>query len=85
MNEVLRLIALILQIMVFAIFARAILSWFVPAHSGNALVNVLIQITEPILAPFRRIIPQFGMMDLSPLVAIIVLQVISRVLLASIN
>ena len=84
MDQLVRLIAIVIQVMVFAIFARAIMSWF-PMNPGNPLVNVLFQITEPILAPFRRIIPRFGMMDLSPLVAIIVLQVVSSILIRSTN
>ena len=82
MDEIIRLVAIVIQIMVFAIFARAIMSWF-PMRPGNPVATFLFQVTEPILAPFRRIIPRFGMMDLSPLVAIIVLQVVSQVLLSS--
>ena len=84
MDEIIRLIATVIQIMVFAIFARAIMSWF-PMSAGNPVVKFLFQVTEPILAPFRRIIPRFGMMDLSPLVAIIVLQVVATALLSASN
>ncbi|MCH8190163.1 MAG: YggT family protein [Chloroflexi bacterium] len=72
----------VLQIFVFVILARALLSWF-PGAQRSQLGVILFNVTEPILAPLRRILPTFGMMDLSPLVAIIVLQVIARVLLDS--
>jgi YggT family protein len=52
--------------------ARAVLSWFPPSSSGNGLATVnrlLMDLTEPVLAPLRRIIPPVGMFDLSFMVA----------------
>ena len=66
-----------LQILSAAIFFRAILSWF-SLDPRNPLVEVLDQITEPILAPLRRIVPRLGMIDITPLVAIILLQVLAQ-------
>lgn len=60
-----------------AIFFRALLSWF-PIDPRNPLVTVLYEITEPILDPLRRIIPRIGMIDISPLVAIILIQVLAN-------
>lgn len=62
-----------------AILLRAILSWFSPRPT-NMLVSILYQVTEPLLAPLRRIIPRAGMLDFTPLVAIILLQLISFLL-----
>jgi len=56
---------------------RAILSWFA-MDPRNPLIEVLDQITEPILAPLRRIVPRLGMIDITPLVAIILLQVLAQ-------
>jgi YggT family protein len=67
----------LLQILSLAIFFRAILSWFA-LDPRNPLVEVLDQITEPILAPLRRIVPRLGMVDITPLVAIILLQVLAQ-------
>jgi YggT family protein len=64
-------------VLFYAIFARVILAWFPTATTANPIVALLYQITEPILAPLRAVIPRIGMMDLSPLVAIIILRVIS--------
>jgi YggT family protein len=44
---------------------------------------VLDQITEPILAPLRRVVPRLGMIDITPLVAIIILQVLAQVVAQS--
>lgn len=66
---------LLFQILILAIIARALLSWF-PVRPGNpfyALAVILHQITEPILAPLRRIIPMIGMIDISPMVAMFLL------------
>ena len=58
-----------------AILARVILSWISP--SGNDPVTpILHQITEPVLAPIRRFMPQFGMLDLTPMVALLLLNII---------
>ncbi len=73
-----RLISVIAFVLTFAILARSLMSWF-PTAPGNPLVEFLHFITEPILAPFRRILPRLGMLDLSPMIAIIVLQVIAGI------
>jgi len=67
----------LVQILSIAIFARAILSWFV-RDPRNPLVELLDQITEPILAPLRRVVPRIGLVDITPLVAIILLQFLAQ-------
>ncbi len=74
-DVVARFITVFTQVMTLLIVIRAILSWF-PVDPANALVQLLNQLTEPILAPLRAVLPRFGMIDLSPLVAIVLLQVI---------
>jgi YggT family protein len=54
-------------------------------RSVIVLYQVFHQITEPILAPLRRIIPNIGMIDITPVVAIILLYVIDMVLLATLQ
>ncbi|MFN3974777.1 MAG: YggT family protein [Dehalococcoidia bacterium] len=61
-----------------AILVRVILSWF-PIGGNNPIVAFVYQVTEPILAPIRRIVPRIGVIDLSPLIAIIILVLIQRV------
>lgn len=62
--------------MMFAIVVRALLSWFMPAQS-NAVVRFLVEITEPILAPLRRF-TTFGAIDFSPIVALLLLQLLQQ-------
>ena len=64
----------LVYILMSAIFLRAILSFFTQPGSDNPIMRVLIEVTEPILGPLRRVIPSVGMLDLSPFVAMILLQ-----------
>ena len=59
------------------IIARAILSWF-PDTRNNQLVQILNQITDRMLQPISRVVPRMGMMDFSPMIAIIILIALSR-------
>lgn len=64
----------------FLIIARALFSWFSRDYS-NPIYRVLYQLTEPILAPFRSLLDRLGvggMVDFSPLLAILALDVIGR-------
>jgi YggT family protein len=70
---------LLFTVLYIAILARAILSW-VQIDPYHPVVAVLDQITEPFLAPLRRIVPPIGMMDITPLVAIILIQVLQRII-----
>ena len=67
------------QVLSLIIIARVIVSWFSPSPT-NRLAVILYQITEPFLAPLRRIIPRFGMFDFTPLAAVVILQLIASLL-----
>ena len=72
------IICQLLNLFVIAIFIRVVLSWF-PLAPGGAMASVygvLYTITEPVLGPIRRLLPSVGMLDLSPIVVIILVQVI---------
>ncbi len=60
-----------------AVFIRIMLLW-VGMDTRNPVVIFLHEITEPILAPIRRFIPPMGMLDLSPMMAIILLLILSH-------
>ncbi|HEY5477313.1 MAG TPA: YggT family protein [Tepidiformaceae bacterium] len=61
----------------WAIVARSLITWF-PIDQGSPLYQLLFRVTEPIIAPIRGILPSTGMMDLSPMAAIIVLIVMGQ-------
>jgi YggT family protein len=66
----------VLAVYTMFIVARIILSWGMAY--GNRLMRFLVGITEPVLGPFRRIIPPLGMFDISPIVVLLILQLFQR-------
>lgn len=79
MNQIAGLLAIFLNILMFSIFFRALASFF-PIDRESPVLRALDAITEPVLEPLRRVIPTIGMIDLTPMVAIILLQVIASAL-----
>ena len=69
---------LLFALLSFVIIARALVSWL-PIDRYHPAVQFLDQITEPIIAPLRRFIPPIGMMDITPIVALIILQVLQAI------
>ncbi len=70
---------LFFQILQLAILVRIILSWF-RVDPYNPFMQILYQITEPLLEPFRRVIPPIGMIDITPIVALLVLRLVQRII-----
>lgn len=73
METVLRLLVYAIEIYSWALIIYILLSWF-PGAKESTFGDVLARICEPYLEPFRRFIPPFGMIDISPLVAIFTLK-----------
>jgi YggT family protein len=68
--------ALFLKIFFFAMILSVILSWVAP-HSHNPGALLANQICEPLLAPFRKLIPNLGGLDISPVFALLAIHLIS--------
>ena len=79
------LVQITITILTVAIIARALLSWFPNISPYNPVVEFVRTITEPILAPIRSVMPRIGMIDLTPMIAIIVLQVVGGILVQSLR
>jgi YggT family protein len=71
----------ILQVYSFILLARVLLGWLPNLDRNNPIVQFLYDITEPVLKPIRDMLPATGMMDFSPLIAFLIISVLSRVLL----
>ena len=72
------LLCSIVQIFIYMIIVRVVLSWF-PATSGGVVAQVSYfvgRFTEPVLDAVRRILPRTGALDLSPLVVLLFLQIV---------
>ena len=80
MHTILAAIALLIQIEVILIIVRVLLSWFPGINPYNPAVRVLRALVDPVLDPFRRVLPTFSGIDFSPLLAILVLGELSRLL-----
>lgn len=68
-------ISSVITIFIYSIFATVILSWINPGVD-NPAIELLYKITEPVLKPCRRMIPPIGGFDMSPMVALLGLQVL---------
>ena len=75
-----QLISLLINVMVFAVFARALLSW-INQGAFDAAASILATLTEPLLNLCRKVIPSMGGIDLSPLAALLLLQLAKMVIL----
>lgn len=74
------LMSLLVYVFLFAIIIQVIISWVNPGAHNPATV-LLYQLTEPLLAPARRIVPPMSALDFSPLVVLIALQLLIMLLI----
>jgi YggT family protein len=77
-------IQVLFQVLIFAILIRALMSWF-PIAQDSPIIRILDDVTEPILAPMRKVVPRLGMMDITPIVAMIALQILESMLLQGLS
>lgn len=85
-----QIVDLLLRVLTYIIIAQAILSWLVAFNVINtyndfvrSFLNALDRITEPLYRPIRRILPDFGGIDFSPLVVLLLIYVV-RILLSGV-
>jgi YggT family protein len=79
-NFLVLFINLLFQILSWAIIIRVLLSWFPNLNQDNPLIQLLRSVTDPILEPARRVVPRIGMIDISPIVVLVVIDVARIVL-----
>ncbi len=73
----LNFIRLLLIALEVAILGRVLLSYVEP-RGGSTVAQFVIMVTEPVLAPVRRVLPPAGMLDFSPLIVLLVLGAVLR-------
>lgn len=85
MNEIWTIVDFLLMVAQYVVFAQAILSWLIAFNVINThndavrgLWNGLQKITDPVYRPIRRILPDFGGLDLSPLVVLLIIFLLRR-------
>jgi YggT family protein len=86
------IVQILLTVFTFIIVAQAILSWLIAFNVINtynefvrSLWNGLKVITEPVYRPIRRILPDFGALDISPLVVLLILYILKNVVVPTIQ
>jgi YggT family protein len=79
LGAVLGVVALLVQFYFFALLATIILSW-VAQGSRHPAILLLYQVTEPVMAPFRKLLPAMGGMDFSPIIVFILINMIQIVI-----
>jgi YggT family protein len=87
MYSLLALISTVIQIYIYILIASAVLSWLIAFNVVNTrnqavamIADVLWRLTEPVLRPIRNILPNFGGLDISPVVLILLLYFIRSLL-----
>lgn len=78
-----RLIALVHQVVLLVsllVVVRVVLSWVPSVDYGQPLIMLIVRITDPVLQPVRRVLPPMGGLDLSPVVAILLLNLAEQLL-----
>ena len=87
MRAVLDIVLIILDLYVWLLIASAILSWLIAFNVVNtrnqfvsAIAEFLFRITEPVLAPIRRMLPSLGGLDISPIILILIIMFLQKVI-----
>jgi len=90
MYTALSIVDLLLSVLLWIIIIQAVLSWLVAFNVVNThndfvrqVLNALNQITEPLYRPIRRIMPDFGALDFSPMVVMLLIVIVRRVIAAN--
>ncbi len=91
MIALLQIVQLLLNLVWWVIVIQAVLSWLIAfnvinTHSDfvRSVWNALQKITEPLYRPIRRILPDFGALDLSPLVVLLILYILTNIVIPNI-
>ena len=77
-------IPLLFNLYSFMILARVLMSW-INVSPYNPIVTFIYELTEPVLRPLRNIIPPIGMLDISPIAALILLQILESIIVSMLN
>lgn len=75
-----QMIGLLANLLIVLIFVWVIVSWILSPY--HPLRQALDRLVEPMLAPIRRVVPMVGMLDLSPMILMILIELASRILIS---
>lgn len=76
---ILNVLSLIVKIYFWSVIAVVVVSWIAP-QSGHPAIQLVAQITEPVMRPVRKVMPSMGGLDLSPIIVFLILNILSVVI-----
>ncbi|HJW83203.1 MAG TPA: YggT family protein [Anaerolineae bacterium] len=79
--QLIGLVRTLFELYSFVLLARVLIGWF-QVDPYNPIVQLLYRLTEPLLAPIRRLMPQTGMLDFSPIVGFIVIRLAEEIVVS---
>jgi YggT family protein len=87
MRAILDIVLVVLEVYIWLLIAAAVLSWLIAFNVVNTrnqfvamVADFLYRITEPLLAPIRRRMPNLGGIDISPVILILIIILIDRII-----
>jgi YggT family protein len=78
--QIIQLVNIFFEVLTWLIIIRCILS-FVRHDPYQPIIRFIYEVTEPIMAPFRRMIPAAGGMDFSPIVVLLAITLVQRIVI----
>lgn len=79
MTLLINFVDILARLLSLAILVRVLLSWL-PIDRNGRFAEIILQITEPIVGPIRSVLPTFGGLDFSPMVALLLVEMVHSVL-----
>lgn len=74
------IVSTIFNVYIYLVIARVLLSW-VPHNPSQPIFRFIYETTDPVMTPFRRIIPPIGGIDFSPIIVIFVIEIVRKVVI----
>lgn len=82
MQFIVMFVSILIDLLSFAIIGRVLFSWIGPQHQRGQIYMILVDVTDPVLNLIKKYVPNMGMLDFSPLIALIGLDLLRRVFLS---
>ena len=79
------LIYYVAQALTLLIIVRALLSWIPSIDYGHPVIRAIVRLTDPVMLPIRRLIPPLGGIDVTPIVALLLIQLARNLLLSAVH
>ena len=75
------LVSDVAQVLALLIIVRVVLSWIPSVDYGHPVIRAIIRVTDPVLLPIRRLVPPLGGLDVTPIAALLLIQVVRYLLI----